>query len=88
MIADPEIEAKVVQELDSLGLLATKANPKPRPMTFADWSQLRYLGALLKEALRLFPVTSSGNFLQYTANTNPTAYAGRLRVHASNIEGP
>ena len=38
----PEVEAKVVAELDDLGLLATSDRPDPRPMEHADLQELKY----------------------------------------------
>ena len=44
----PEVEAKITAELDSLGLLVTPQNPKPRPLEYADLTKLTYLGAVIK----------------------------------------
>ncbi len=38
----PEVEQKVVAELDSLSLLATPDQPDPRPMEHADLQELKY----------------------------------------------
>jgi hypothetical protein len=44
----PEVEAKVVAELDRLGLLATPERPRPRPLEFPDLNQLSYLSCVIK----------------------------------------
>ena len=44
----PEVEAKVVQELQSLGLAASPKNPHPRELTYADLAELVYLQAVVK----------------------------------------
>ena len=56
----PEVEARVVAELDGAGLLATPSNPDPRPVAYSDLARLPYLGAVCKEAMRVRPVASSG----------------------------
>ncbi len=48
MSQNPQIEAKIVQELGSLGLLATKSNPKPRELQYEDLSKLTYLNMVIK----------------------------------------
>lgn len=45
---NPQIEAKIVQELDSLGLLANKGNPQPRELQYEDLSKLTYLNMVIK----------------------------------------
>ena len=44
----PEVEKKILAELDDLHLLKTEQNPKPREMTYADLSKLTYLNAVIK----------------------------------------
>ena len=44
----PEVERKVVEELDQLGLLATPERPIPRSLEFADLSRLTYLNCVIK----------------------------------------
>jgi fatty acid synthase len=56
----PDVEARLVAELDSQGLLATPANPHPRPVAYGDLARLPYLAAVCKEAMRVRPVASSG----------------------------
>ena len=48
----PEVEAKVVQELQSLGLAASPKNPHPRELTYADLAELVYLQAVVKVAFQ------------------------------------
>ena len=48
---NPEVEAKVVAELDSLELLVTPDRPNPRKVTYADLSKLEYLQAVIKVLL-------------------------------------
>ena len=43
LAAHPEQERALVAELDAAGLLATPANPSPRPMAFSDLPRLTYL---------------------------------------------
>jgi len=45
---NPHIEAKVVEELDRLGLLATKERPQPREVKYEDLSKLTYLNLVIK----------------------------------------
>jgi hypothetical protein len=59
----PEVEAKIVAELDSLGLLATAAQPQPRQLQYEDLSKLTYLNMVIK-ARR--PPLPSRSFLDRT----------------------
>ncbi|BDA44790.1 probable Dynein assembly factor 1, axonemal at C-terminar half [Coccomyxa sp. Obi] len=52
----PEVEQKVVEELDQLGLLATPERPTPRGLELADLSRLTYLNCVIKESMRKRPV--------------------------------
>ncbi|KAK9826059.1 hypothetical protein WJX74_008792 [Apatococcus lobatus] len=56
----PEVEAKVVAELDDMGLLATCDRPDPRPMEHADLQELKYTLQAIKESMRLLPVLTGG----------------------------
>ena len=56
----PEVQRRVAEELDSRGLLATLANPTPRRPQHADLANLPYLDAVLRESLRLLPVSAVG----------------------------
>jgi hypothetical protein len=42
------VEAKVLQELQNLGLAASAKNPVPRQLTYADLGELAYLQAVVK----------------------------------------
>lgn len=44
----PEVEAKILEELDSLELSITPQRPRPRPLTYADLPKLAYLQAVIK----------------------------------------
>lgn len=54
---DLQVEAAIVEELAALGLVATPERPHPRPPTFDDFGSMKMLGAAVKEALRLLPVS-------------------------------
>lgn len=60
LVTNPAAEQKVLQELDSLGLLASPSNPEPRALVWEDLGKLRYLTAALNESMRLYPVVSTG----------------------------
>ncbi len=44
----PEVEARLVEELDALQLLATAERPAPRSPEYADISRLTYLKCVIK----------------------------------------
>ena len=44
----PKVEAKLVQELDEAGFLATKERPHPPRMQYADLNKLTYLSNVCK----------------------------------------
>ena len=44
----PAAMANLEKELDDVGLLVTRARPRPRPFAFPDISRLPYLDAVLK----------------------------------------
>ena len=44
----PETEQRVLQELDDLGLLVTKARPKPRQLEWEDLAKLPLLTCAIK----------------------------------------
>ena len=52
MSQHPEIEAKIVRELDGLGLLATSDKPQPRALQYEDLSKLTYLNLVIKVGQR------------------------------------
>ena len=45
---NPEVEAKILAELDDLELSITPQRPRPRRMTYADLNRLTYLQATIK----------------------------------------
>ena len=49
----PQVEAKIVEELRSLDLLATPEQPSPRPIQWEDIPRLTYLNAVIKVRLPL-----------------------------------
>ena len=60
MAGHPEVQRRIAEELDARGLLATPANPAPRRPQHADLAALPYLDAVLRESLRLLPVSAVG----------------------------
>jgi len=54
--------ARLEQELNSVGLLATPLTPTPRSFSWSDLSRLPYLLAVIREALRLFAPAAQGSF--------------------------
>ena len=44
----PEVEAKLVAELEQAGLLATPQQPEPRALQYADLSKLTFLSMVIK----------------------------------------
>lgn len=44
----PKVEAKIVEELRALDLLATPAQPVPRPIQWEDVAKLTYLNNVIK----------------------------------------
>ncbi|BDA49870.1 Cytochrome P450 3A28 [Coccomyxa sp. Obi] len=56
----PEVEAKVVAELASLGLMATIDQPTPRAMEYDDIAKLTYTANAIKESMRMLPVLADG----------------------------
>lgn len=44
----PEVEAKLLRELDALELLATDQRPHPRPVSPQDLGRLTFLQAIIK----------------------------------------
>ncbi|KAK9833551.1 hypothetical protein WJX81_005391 [Elliptochloris bilobata] len=56
----PEVQRRLAEELGTRGLLATPANPVPRRPEPEDLAALPYLEAVLRESLRLLPVSAVG----------------------------
>ncbi|KAI8464092.1 MAG: cytochrome P450 [Monoraphidium minutum] len=54
----PEVQAKIADELDGLGLLHKLGCPPPRELELDDLKRLPYMSASLKEAMRMLPVVS------------------------------
>ncbi len=44
----PEVEKKVLAELDAHSLLVTQARPKPRPLEWEDLGRLSYMNNCIK----------------------------------------
>ena len=44
----PEVEARLLEELDGMELLATPTRPHPRPIMPGDLGRLTYLQAIIK----------------------------------------
>ena len=44
----PDVERKVLAELDAVGLLVTPERPNPRPMEWDDFGKLSYTNACIK----------------------------------------
>jgi hypothetical protein len=58
------VEAKICEELDAMGLLATPARPSPRPLRYEDLAELAYLGCVIKVPPRVpCAADSQDNFL-------------------------
>ena len=51
----PEVERKVLAELDAHGLLVTPERPKPRPLEWEDLGRLSYMNNCIK----VFPISRS-----------------------------
>lgn len=57
----PDVEARLVQELDSLGLLVKPGQTSPeRALTWEDLGQMTYLNACINESLRIIPTVAGG----------------------------
>ncbi|CAL5224557.1 g7259 [Coccomyxa viridis] len=76
----PEVEAKIVEELQSHGLLATAENPDPRQLTYPDLGKLTYLQAVIKETLRMYPPVGIGQVR--ISNSHDITLADRLHIPA------
>ena len=59
MSQNPKVEAKIVEELKSNGLLATPEKPSPRPIEWDDIPKLTYLNAVIKASAQ------PGHYTQY-----------------------
>ncbi|BDA43361.1 Cytochrome P450 4e2 [Coccomyxa sp. Obi] len=79
----PAAQRAVAAELQKAGLLATPAQKIPRQLTYADLSRLPYLDAVVKESMRMFPVSASG-LGRYT--TEPTILGGYLIPAGTEVQ--
>lgn len=75
----PEVEAKIVAELDAAGLLATPARPEPRRLEWADLNKLVYMQAFIKEVLRMYPPVGVGQ-LRVSQTHDLKLAGGRLFI--------
>ena len=66
MSQHPEVEEKLMAELDSLQLSITPQRRHPRKMTYADLNRLTYLQAVIKVASMICATEST---LQMCQNT-------------------
>ena len=73
-----DVEARVLAELQEVGVMASATNPTPRPLEYSDLAKLPYLQAVVKETLRLFPPVAAGQVR--VADTDLTLAGGRLVV--------
>ena len=68
MSQNPSIEAKIVEELASLGLLAKPGSPQPRALQYDDLSKLTYLNMVIKASMlsghRAARIVTSENVLK------------------------
>ena len=51
----PEVEAKIVEELQALGVMPSAERPQARELTYADTCELTYLQAVIKVRALLDP---------------------------------
>ncbi|KAI8464093.1 MAG: cytochrome P450 [Monoraphidium minutum] len=54
----PEVQAKIADELDGLGLLHKPGCPPPRELELDDIKRMPYMAAAAKEGMRMYPVVS------------------------------
>ncbi|KAF6266201.1 cytochrome P450 [Scenedesmus sp. NREL 46B-D3] len=80
--SEPGVQAKIAEELDSLGLLAQPGCPPPRELEWEDLKHLPYLTACAKEAMRMLPVVS----VMGREPTQPTQ-VGPFTIPAGTIVG-
>ncbi|KAK9801866.1 hypothetical protein WJX73_003752 [Symbiochloris irregularis] len=74
----PEVEEKLLRELDALELLATPSRPHPRPVSPQDLGRLSFLQAIIKEALRLYPPVGIGQIR--VSRRHDITLAGKLHL--------
>jgi fatty acid synthase len=56
IVTNPDVEAKVVAELEQQGFLASPPRPQPRTLEYDDIPKLPYLAAVVNETMRILPV--------------------------------
>jgi cytochrome P450 len=59
IVTNPDVEAKVVAELEQQGFLASPPRPQPRTLEYDDIPKLPYLAAVVNETMRILPVCPS-----------------------------
>ncbi|KAA6427588.1 MAG: cytochrome P450 [Trebouxia sp. A1-2] len=62
LAANPDVQTRLRQELDSAGLMPTALQPEPRQLEFADLTKLAWLDSVVKETLRLHATAPNGTF--------------------------
>jgi cytochrome P450 len=75
----PDVEAKIVAELDAAELLVTPARPTPRNVEWSDLAKLTYLQAFIKEVLRMYPPVGIGQ-IRVCHTQDLVLAGGRLTV--------
>jgi hypothetical protein len=60
LAAHPPVQARLAAELALAGLAPARERPVPRAFEWADANRLPYLGAVIRESLRLFSPASLG----------------------------
>ena len=54
----PDVQKKIADELQALGLLPSVGHRSARDLQYDDLHQLTYLDSVLKESMRMFPVVA------------------------------
>ncbi|CAL5222409.1 g4768 [Coccomyxa viridis] len=78
----PQVEAKIVEELKSLDLLATPEQPQPRPIQWDDVPKLTYLTAVIKETMRIYPAAGGASMRRSKTGKDVVLGGGKLVVPA------
>ncbi|EIE20661.1 cytochrome P450 [Coccomyxa subellipsoidea C-169] len=77
---NPKVEAKIVEELKSNGLLATPEKSSPRPIEWDDIPKLTYLNAVIKESMRMYPAGGVATFRTPKGTKDVVLGGGRVVV--------
>ncbi|CAL8468141.1 g7680 [Coccomyxa elongata] len=77
---NPKVEAKIVEELEGLDLLATADKPVPRPIEWDDIPKLTYLNAVIKESMRMYPAGGVATFRTPKGDKDVVLGDGKLVV--------